>query len=58
MHCLYNFKGVKSWMIKRKQKVFEEEEEDTILNQLKQIKANASMWDFPVASKKHRDAMY
>ena len=37
---------------KGKQKVSEEEEEDIVLKQLKQTKANASVWDLLVASKK------
>lgn len=43
---------------KGKQKVVEEFDEDAVLKQLKQTKANASVWDLLVASKKHRDAMY
>ena len=42
---------------KGKHKVFEEEEEDIIWKQLKQTKANASMWDLLVILNKHMDAM-
>ena len=38
--------------------MFEEEEEDTILKQLKQTKTNTSVKELLVASKKHMDAMY
>ncbi|XP_050238216.1 uncharacterized protein LOC126687702 [Mercurialis annua] len=33
-------------------------EEDVVLKQLRQTKANASVWDLLVASKTHRDAMF